>query len=41
MVGACPVDRHILMCLVRYDPELLLLAFLAVVLCVCLWKSMA
>jgi hypothetical protein len=41
MVGACPLDRHIFMCLVRYDPELLLLAFLAVVLCVCLWKSMA
>jgi hypothetical protein len=41
MLGACPIDRHILMCLIRYDPELLLLAFFAIVLCVCLWKFMA
>jgi hypothetical protein len=41
MVGACPIDRHILMCLARYDPELLLVAFFAAVLCVCLWRAMA
>jgi hypothetical protein len=41
MLGACPLDRHILMCLIRYNPELILLALLAVVLIVCLWKFMA
>jgi len=39
--GACPVDRHLLVCLFSYEPELLLLAVLVVVIAVCLWKSMA
>ena len=41
MIAGCPLDRHILQCLSRYDPELLLLAFLVIVLSVCLWKFMA
>ncbi len=41
MLGACPLDRHILMCLIRYNPELILLALLAVVVIGCLWKFMA
>jgi hypothetical protein len=41
MIGVCPVDRHIFACIVRYEPEVVLLAFLAVVFCLCLWKFMA
>jgi len=41
MLGACPIDRHIFACLVRYEPEVVLLAFLVVVFCLCLWKFMA
>lgn len=41
MLGACPLDRNILLCLIRYEPELVLLAFLALVFCLCLWKFMA
>ena len=40
MIAACPVDRHVLTCLFRYDPELLFLAFLALVFLVSLWKFM-
>jgi len=40
-IGVCPVDRHIFLCLIRYQPELVLLAFLAVVFLLCLWKFMA
>ena len=41
MVAGCPLDRHILLCLLRYQPELVLLAFLTLVFCACLWKFMA
>jgi len=41
MIGACPIDRHIFTCLIRYEPELVLLAFLALVFCLCLWRFMA
>ena len=41
MVGGCPVDRNLLLCIVRYQPELLLLWFLALVCAACLWKFMS
>jgi len=40
MVGACPLDRNFVYCVVRYEPELLLLFFLALVCAACLWKFM-
>jgi hypothetical protein len=40
MVDACPFDRNILFCLMRYEPEVLLLLFLALVCAFCLWKFM-
>ena len=41
MIGACPVEWNMFTCLIRYEPQLLLLAFLALVFCLCLWKFMA
>jgi hypothetical protein len=40
MVSGCPLDRNVLLCIVRYEPELLLLFFLAFVCICCLWKFM-
>jgi len=40
MVAGCPFDRHLLFCLLRYQPELILLFFLALVCVGCLWKFM-
>ena len=40
MVDACPFDRNILFCMMRYEPEVLLLLFLALVCGACLWKFM-
>jgi hypothetical protein len=40
MVSGCPVDRNIVFCIVRYEPELALLFFLALVCAACLWKFM-
>jgi hypothetical protein len=40
MVAGCPFDRNVLFCVMRYEPELLLLFFLAFVCACCLWKFM-
>jgi hypothetical protein len=40
MVSGCPVDRNIIFCILRYEPELVLLFFLALVCGLCLWKFM-
>lgn len=40
MFSGCPLDAHVLYCLMRYRPELLLLFFLAFVCGCCLWKLM-
>jgi hypothetical protein len=41
MVSGCPVDRNILVSVIRYQPELALLIFLALVCLGCLWKFMS
>jgi len=41
MVSGCPVDRNVFFCVIRYEPELVLLAFLALVCLGCLWKFMS
>jgi len=40
MVTGCPVDRNVVFCIIRYEPELALLAFLALVCALCLCKFM-
>ena len=40
MGASCPIDRNIIICMIRYEPELLLLGFLVLVCAVCLWKFM-
>jgi hypothetical protein len=39
-MGGCPVDRNIVDCVLHYQPELVLLFFLALVCAGCLWKFM-
>ena len=41
MISGCPVDRNIVYCIMRYQPELMLLFFLVVVCVACLWKFMS
>jgi len=41
MITGCPFDRNLLFCLLRYQPELIFLLFLALVCLGCLWKFMA
>jgi hypothetical protein len=41
LVSGCPVDRNFVYCVMRYEPELALLFFLALVCAICLWKFMA
>ena len=41
MIGVCAVDRHVFACLIRYQPDLVFLAFLALVFVLCLRKFMA
>ena len=40
MFGGCPLDKNILFCVMRYQPEFVLLFFLALVCAGCLWKFM-
>ena len=40
MLGGCPVDGNIVFCVLRYQPDLALLFFLALVCAGCLWKFM-
>ncbi|HUJ22553.1 MAG TPA: hypothetical protein VLX58_13570 [Bryobacteraceae bacterium] len=40
MFGGCPVDRNVFFCVLRYQPDLVLLFVLAFVCICCLWKFM-
>jgi hypothetical protein len=41
MAISCPVDENVLFCVVRYEPEVVLLFVLACACGFCLWKFMA